>query len=333
MKRIMVVLLVVMITHAVKGQNVFDSFDSAVDSNYTLFFESFNDSGRVYPFQEKEIVSEGQGALRLKYTVESIASWGGAAILQLRHPDEAGVWDFSGFENLSVAFYNLVPSSWSGRAHMRIHLYDVSNVNVATTRTSLWATEWWYSFHRVLDRDEGWFEIVLPLKDVGNTADDGDGGTGFWLTGWAGILGNNRLDLDQIRGIGIEVFIDGPLDHEFIRGEFVLDNLILNPKPTSVLSSEQIPTQFALEQNYPNPFNPSTTISYDLPQSVHVNLVIFDVLGQEVRNLIDERQAAGHHQIAWDSQNDFGARVTSGLYFYTMKAGEFEMTRKLMLIQ
>jgi enterochelin esterase-like enzyme len=120
---------------------------------------------------------------------------------------------------------------------------------------------------------------------------------------------------------------------------------------TAVDGEASIPAQFHLAQNYPNPFwsaatsrsvadaaprgagNPSTTISYDLPKSVHVKLVIYDVLGHEVRKLVDERRAAGHHQIAWDSQNGFGSSVPSGLYFYRMKAGEFEMTRKLMLLK
>jgi flagellar hook assembly protein FlgD len=70
-----------------------------------------------------------------------------------------------------------------------------------------------------------------------------------------------------------------------------------------------------------------------LPQSVHVKLVIYDVLGHEIRRLVDERQTAGHHQIAWDSQNGFGSRVPSGVYFYRMKAGEFEVTRKLMVVR
>jgi hypothetical protein len=114
---------------------------------------------------------------------------------------------------------------------------------------------------------------------------------------------------------------------------------------TAVDGEASTPVQFHLAQNYPNPFrsaapspalsggNPGTTISYVLPKSVHVKLVIYDVLGHEVRKLVDERQAAGHHQIAWNSQNDLGSRVPSGLYFYRMTAGAFEMTRKLMVVR
>jgi hypothetical protein len=230
MKRTILMFMIAVITYTVKGQTVFDSFDSAIDSNYTvIILGNMSANSRINPFQENQIVYEGQGALRLEYTVESVASWGGATILQLQHPDLMGVWDFSGFESLSVAFYNKTPSSWPGRANLYILLYDVSNV---TPTTPLLGAEWWYSFHYVLDRDEGWYLIDLPLKDVGDKADDDDGSNGFWLTGWAGILGNETLDLDQIRGIGFQVLIEGPLDHELIQGEFILDNLVLNPTTT-----------------------------------------------------------------------------------------------------
>jgi len=101
----------------------------------------------------------------------------------------------------------------------------------------------------------------------------------------------------------------------------------------SVEDNEIVPVQFSLHQNYPNPFNPSTTISYDLPKSVHVKLVIYNMLGKEVRNLVEAREVAGHHEITWNSKNETGDSVASGLYFYRMKAGEFEMTRKLMLMK
>ena len=325
MKRTILILMIAVITHTVIGQTVFDSFDSAIDSNYTVIVLGMSDSSRIIPFQENQIVYEGQEALRLEYTVESVATSGGVAILQLQHPDLQGVWDFSGFESLSVAFYNKTPSSWPGRAIMRIHLYDVSNI---TPSAPLLATEWWYSFHNVLNRDTGWHVIDLPLKDVGHRAALGDGGTGFWLTGWAGILGNDTLDLDQIRGIGIEVSIFGPLDYELIRGEFILDNLIFNPKSTAILSSEQISKRFALEQNYPNPFNPTTTIVYSIPENAFVTMKVYDILGKEITTLINERKSAGNYSINFNASN-----LPSGVYFYRMQAESFVSTKKFVLLK
>jgi hypothetical protein len=94
-------------------------------------------------------------------------------------------------------------------------------------------------------------------------------------------------------------------------------------------NGSSIPAAFALNQNYPNPFNPSTTISYALPREAKVSLVIFNVLGQKVATLVDARQDAGQHQIAWNARN-----VTSGVYFLQMKADDKSVgTRKLMLLK
>lgn len=101
----------------------------------------------------------------------------------------------------------------------------------------------------------------------------------------------------------------------------------------SVKDNRIAPRQFTLRQNYPNPFNPSTIISYDLPKSVHVKLVIYNVLGKEIRKLVDARETAGHHEITWNSKNDAGSGVVSGVYFYKLTAGEFELTRKLLLLK
>lgn len=91
---------------------------------------------------------------------------------------------------------------------------------------------------------------------------------------------------------------------------------------------EGFPNEFTLEQNYPNPFNPETTISYALPYAAHVRLVILNTLGQEVARLIDGEQAAGHHRVTWKATEQ-----ASGIYFYRIKAGEFEEMKKMSLVR
>jgi hypothetical protein len=96
---------------------------------------------------------------------------------------------------------------------------------------------------------------------------------------------------------------------------------------------ELLPTAYSLDQNYPNPFNPSTVISYTLPKASNVNIKIFDALGKEVRSLIDEEKSAGKYNIMWDSRNNYGQRVSSGIYFYTINAGDFVQTKKMVLVK
>jgi hypothetical protein len=77
----------------------------------------------------------------------------------------------------------------------------------------------------------------------------------------------------------------------------------------------QLPKEFDLRQNYPNPFNPTTVIKYALPKACEVKIQIYNILGQKVRSLVDERQDPGHKMIHWDGKDDNGKEVSSGIYF------------------
>lgn len=89
-----------------------------------------------------------------------------------------------------------------------------------------------------------------------------------------------------------------------------------------------VPDHFSLEQNYPNPFNPTTTIQYQLPKSAKVVLEIFNVRGQRVATLVNEEKAGGYYSVVWDAGD-----VSSGVYYYRIKAGEFTDVKKLIVIK
>jgi len=88
------------------------------------------------------------------------------------------------------------------------------------------------------------------------------------------------------------------------------------------------PTVFAVHQNYPNPFNPVTTIDYDLSEQSHVTITIYDLLGRQIKTLVNQIQDAGYRSILWDATN-----IPSGMYFYQIKAGEFVQTKKMILLK
>jgi hypothetical protein len=119
------------------------------------------------------------------------------------------------------------------------------------------------------------------------------------------------------------------LVHRTVQLAKILDNPALAAKGKSVA----IPTKFALYQNYPNPFNPNTEIRFDLPEAVRVELKVFNILGQEVANLVDEVRPAGAYRVTWDSRSSYGTTVASGLYVYRIKAGNFTDAKKMMLIR
>ena len=94
-----------------------------------------------------------------------------------------------------------------------------------------------------------------------------------------------------------------------------------------------IPTEFALQQNYPNPFNPETVIRYQLPRESQVKLSIHNLLGQEIRSLVNERKDVGHYDVIWNGRDNAGQQVASGVYIYRIRAGNFTKVKKLMLLR
>ena len=94
-----------------------------------------------------------------------------------------------------------------------------------------------------------------------------------------------------------------------------------------------LPDRFALHQNHPNPFNPVTTIRYDLPEGGQVKLTVYDMLGHEVTNLVNDFFEAGYHTTLWDGRDQSGREMATGVYIYRLKAENFVSTKKLILLK
>ncbi len=109
----------------------------------------------------------------------------------------------------------------------------------------------------------------------------------------------------------------------------------LAPNSTTASSPEEYALlyRYKLYQNYPNPFNPVTIIRYDLPEHGNVNIVVYDVLGKQVRSLINQPQEAGCRSVVWDATDDFGKPVSAGVYLYRITAGDYSEIRKMVLIK
>ena len=103
----------------------------------------------------------------------------------------------------------------------------------------------------------------------------------------------------------------------------------------SILSSqaETVPNDFNVIQNNPNPFNPVTTLRYKLPRESFVNITIYNMLGNLVNNLVSQKQIAGYKSVQWNATNNQGQPVSAGVYFYTIQAGEFRQTKKMVLLK
>jgi hypothetical protein len=96
---------------------------------------------------------------------------------------------------------------------------------------------------------------------------------------------------------------------------------------------EFLPKSIELAQNYPNPFNPSTTIRFGLPDEGKVKLVVYNVLGQKVKELLNESRGAGYHTVIWNGKNETGQQVSSGLYIYRVESAKGAVSKKMLLIK
>jgi hypothetical protein len=101
----------------------------------------------------------------------------------------------------------------------------------------------------------------------------------------------------------------------------------------SILVNNPVPNTYHLFQSYPNPFNPVTTIRYDLPEDELVNITIYDIIGRQVKILINSSQTAGYKSIQWNATNNQGQPVSAGLYLYTIEVGDFRQTKKMVLLK
>jgi len=97
--------------------------------------------------------------------------------------------------------------------------------------------------------------------------------------------------------------------------------------------TQESPRQFLLFSNHPNPFNPVTTLHYDLPEDGLVNITIYDMMGRIVKTLVNSSQTAGYKSIQWNATNDRNEPVSSGLYIYTIQAGDYTQTKKMVLLK
>jgi hypothetical protein len=145
-----------------------------------------------------------------------------------------------------------------------------------------------------------------------------------------------KLIEPEIVAIGMDAFNQGTLDNTRI-DDFKFFNVALTAEQVDAIYkgisaiedySLTVPAQYELAQNYPNPFNPRTIINYELPITNYVELSIYNVLGKKVKTLLSRKQQAGKHAVEWDATG-----FSSGVYYYVLRAGEFEAIKKMILLK
>jgi len=166
-------------------------------------------------------------------------------------------------------------------------------------------------FRVLRSTDQGTFEAVSELIDGAGTTD---------------ALMNYSFT-DESLPAAEQVF--------YVLEQIDLDGTIHRSNPIEVSLGARfldLPTEFATAV-YPNPFNPSTTVSYDLPADAQVSIVIYDAIGQEIRQLVNDAHSVGRYSVQWDARDNLGRSVGSGVYIAKIRAGQFSATQKMLLLK
>jgi hypothetical protein len=135
------------------------------------------------------------------------------------------------------------------------------------------------------------------------------------------------------RGNSVSVIESGTGSGYVIRADLMKFTYCVPVPVISESPTIELPGEWALHQNYPNPFNTSTEIRYQIPEDEHVSLKIFNLLGQEVRELVNSNQETGRYIVTWDGTSNKGQEVASGLYFCRLRTGNFGKTIKMVLLR
>ncbi|RPH94351.1 MAG: T9SS C-terminal target domain-containing protein [Calditrichaeota bacterium] len=184
------------------------------------------------------------------------------------------------------------------------------------------------------------FDLAMTDSGMVQVSSD-DGAT--WMT-----VGSLCCDGEQAwlkYSFSLDSYVGNGFDNVRIRIRFVsqggndnasweIDNATLEVNSlTEITAPATTPASCVLFDNYPNPFNASTTLAYQIQQPAHVTLTVYNAIGQHVITLVDARQESGRYTIVWDGTNQNGQPTTSGLYVYSLKAGDFLQQKKLVLLK
>ncbi len=182
------------------------------------------------------------------------------------------------------------------------------------------------------DAGATWNYVASSAKSQLRGIDAADATTAYavgqkevWKTTDAGETWTNIIDTSVVVGALYSVAVDNS-GNVWVSAA---GGYVYTTSPTvDVTPGPGLPGIYSLDQNYPNPFNPATTISYQVPVAGTVRIAVFDVLGRQVAELLNEKREAGNHTVTWNA-----AGMASGVYLYRIMAGDFTLTRKMVLVK
>ncbi len=175
--------------------------------------------------------------------------------------------------------------------------------------------------------NKAFYELSIENLIVDSLLINQNEGSGNWIS-----IGKYFLPSDN--RIKVRVIDSGEsTEGQVLRADAIKFQLIEKLLNAESGNSELTIKEYALEQNYPNPFNPTTTIQFQIPKSEHVKIILYNLLGEKIRTLVDVSLNAGYHSTTWDGLKEDGSNVSTGPYFYRITAGSFNESKKMIYLR
>jgi len=224
-------------------------------------------------------------------------------------------WTTTGMGWFGAGIMSIQPVNLSnfGEGHLKFMINIPANISFQIGIIDAWGNQSYVDFPANqttygLVRNGNWGQAIIPVSDI-------------------------RGEFIDLRMLSYEFVI---LEVNGASCAFGLDDIYWDGGgAVSVIENEfgKNPTKFNLQNNFPNPFNPITKLRYELPENSFVNITIYDLLGKQVRTLINQTQDAGFKSVIWNATNDYGKPVSAGVYLYQIQAGDFVQTKKMVLLK
>ena len=265
-------------------------------------------------------------------TVSPASDWNGNSLISVIVTDENNLSDTTGF-NLTILPVNDPPSDFSLLSPENETVINITPDNINDTL--------WFECTLALDIEDNSLDYQFDFSSDLIFLDTIINSSYSWVDAmevadpnlkWIkySSLAGAIYPLDIVTGDWMVTVADSNYLVNALNGPF---SLTINTTSLDIIQTSLIPVKFTLHQNYPNPFNPTTEIRYDLPSNEYVSINIYDVMGRKIKSLISINQEAGYRSITWDATNDLGQSVSAGMYIYTIQAGEFRQTKKMVLLK
>ncbi|MBN2102825.1 T9SS type A sorting domain-containing protein [bacterium] len=320
MKQINLILRVMILPIMLFSQILINDFDGAVTEE-TINWKSVERSPSTLEIRDDSTdAHEGAGALYATASIGGLNEWGSFAQLGYNVSSNGTPMDWSDSDTLSLWIKVYFMPNFPENFVFRVHLSDRPSPDVPKE-------EYIFEHAEIVDNEQEWVKLNIPLIER-----ETDGGTlpndeGFVLfpKNWGGGTYNNEgLDLDKLVGYNFSLVTTS---HEADEIEVAFDYFTRNGCCASIVSDTDNDMNFSLSANHPNPFNPSTEIQYQIPRPSHVQLNVFNLLGQKVRTLVNTVQPAGIYHVSFVANN-----LPAGIYFFRIETDDFIETRKMTLV-